>query len=360
MNPGPVNVHADVRSALTFADVCHREPEVADLMRNVRAATVKIAGGDSRFTSVLLTGSGTAALEGTLSSVVAPDKRVLVLDNGNYGERIATILTAHRIDFVHLEFGWGERIDLGRVRRALEADPDITHVGMVHHETSTGMLNPLRAVGEIVSELNRSLIVDAISSLGAEELDVIDDHVDWCIGTANKCLEGFPGVSFVVARTEALEAVAGYPPRTLYLDVFRHYQAQESDAPLFTPAVQVLYALDAALSRTIEEGVVARGERYGALSAMLRKGLVARGLEIPLAEDDRACSVTNVSLPDGVRYDELHDALKQRGFTIYGVPERVGNLVRLSTMGQLAQADIERFLTMWDDAVATLQKKAAA
>jgi 2-aminoethylphosphonate-pyruvate transaminase len=355
LNPGPVNVHPAVRAAMSYPDACHREVEVADLLRNVRASATRLAGGDSRFTSVVVTGSGTAALEATLTSVVPPGKRVLVLDNGNYGERIARVLRAHGIPSTHLEFGWGERIDLDAVRHALVTDEDLTHVGMIHHETSTGMLNPLRGVGEIAHSLGRSLIVDAISSLGAEDLSVVDDHVDWCVGTANKCVEGLPGVSFVVARRAALDAIADHPPRTLYLDLHRHHLAQEDDAPLFTPAVQVLYALDVALSMALEEGVAARGARYESLAGILRDGMAERGLGIALEPRDRARSVTNVTLPDGVTYEELHDALKRRGYTIYGVPQRVGEYVRLSTMGQLRESDLRHFLEAFDESLLELR-----
>lgn len=230
LNPGPVLVHEQVRQALTYPDVCHREPEVADLMTRARWKATRVCGGGDTFTSVLLAGSGTAALEVTLSSIVPADSRMLILDNGNYGERLHRIAAVHGIDHERMEFGWTTPVGVAAVNRVRAADPAITHVAMVHHETSTGMLNPIREVRAVVARHWRSLAVDAISSLGAEELDVRADHVDWCVSTANKCLEGLPGVSLVCARRAALDAIADVPARSFYLDLHSHHVAERAPA----------------------------------------------------------------------------------------------------------------------------------
>lgn len=353
LNPGPVNVHPHVREALAYPDVCHREPDSIRLLTEVRAKATAVAGGDGEYTSVLLSGSGTAALEAAFSSVVPAQGRILILDNGNYGERLFKIVSVHGIDTVRLEFGWTNAIDVGQVDRALAADPSITHVGLVHHETSTGMLNPLRAVGEVVASHGRSLIVDAISSLGAEELDMRRDHIDWCVGTANKCLEGLPGVSFVCAPRHRLEELAGIPTRTFYLDLYGHYVAQEKrHAPLFTPAMQVLYAFDAALDLMIEEGVAARSARYARLAARIREAMAARGLEFLLPSEHWSTSVTNLHVPQGLTYAQLHDGLKERGFVVYGVQEQLGEVFRVANMGQVDDTEIDGFLAAFDDVLA--------
>ncbi|MFI9645598.1 2-aminoethylphosphonate aminotransferase [Streptomyces sp. NPDC052040] len=349
LNPGPVNVHERVRAAMTYPDVCHREPEAAALMRRTRAKATAVCGGDETYTSVLLAGSGTAALEAAVSSVVPRDGKILVLDNGNYGERIHRIVTVHGIPEHHLEFGWMNPMDPAAVDAVLAADPEITHVGMVHHETSTGMLNPLREIGAVVARHGRSLLVDGISSVGAEEFDMAADHVDWLVGTANKCLEGLPGVSFVCARRDRLEALADVPTRTFYLDLHGHYIAQDKvGAPLFTPAVQVMYAFEEALDLMLAEGVDSRITRYSEFARRLRAGFAERGLAFLLPEEHMSTSVTNVHVPDGVRYADLHDALKDEGFVIYGVQERVGNVFRVANMGQLAAEVPDVFLAALD------------
>lgn len=346
LNPGPVNVDPRVREVLIYPDVCHREPEVTALLAAVRDKATRICGGGEQHTSVVLTGSGTAALEAALTTAVPPGGRVLVLDNGHYGQRLAQIVDVYGIECRQLRFGWAATIDLAALDATLTADSGISHVAMVHHETSTGMLNPVRAAGEIVARHGRELVVDAISSVGAEDLDVVRDRVGWCVGTANKALEGLPGVSFVVARRDAFEALAELRPRSFSLDLHRQYLAQHHDrAPAFTPAVQILYAFDRALDLALAEGVAARMTRYANLAQQLRAGLAVRGFTFLLGEEHRSHSITAVRLPPGLCYDELHDRLKRAGFVIYAAQgELAGRYFRLANMGQLTPADIASFL----------------
>lgn len=350
LNPGPVNVDPRVREALAYPDVCHREPEVTALLEAVRDKATRVCGGDTRHTGVVLTGSGTAALEAALTSAVPSDGQVLVLDNGHYGQRLAQIVEVHGIACQQLRFGWAVPTDLAALDTALAADPGISHVAMVHHETSTGMLNPVRAVGEIVARHGRELMVDAISSVGAEDLDVVRDRIGWCVGTANKALEGLPGVSFVVAPRDAFAALADLRPRSFSLDLHRQYLAQHRDrAPAFTPAVQILYAFDRALDLTLVEGVAARTARYAGLAQQLRAGLADRGFTFLLGAEHRSNSITTVRLPAGLGYDELHDRLKRAGFVIYAAQgELAGQFFRLANMGQLTPADIASFLQNLD------------
>ncbi|WP_217254040.1 alanine--glyoxylate aminotransferase family protein [Streptomyces sp. AC602_WCS936] len=355
LNPGPVNVHDDVRAAMASPDQCHREPEAAALIRRVREKATRIAGGDERHTSVLLAGSGTAALEAAFSSIVPADGRILILDNGNYGERLWRIVDVHGIPHVRMEFGWCDPIDVAAVDKALADDPSITHVGLVHHETSTGRLNPLREIGEVVARHGRQLAVDAISSLGSEELDLVADHIDWCVGTANKCLEGLPGVSFVTASRARLDALESVAPNTFYLDLYGHYISQDrKNAPLFTPALQVMTALEEALDRSLAEGVKVRGERYTALAERIRAGLAERGVRFLLPADQRANSVTNVYVPDGMTYEQLHDGLKAEGYVVYSTQEQLAGVFRVANMGQLSPAAIDGFLAAFDRVVAEL------
>ncbi len=247
MNPGPVMTDARVRSALAGPDLCHREPEFSDLLTRVRHKTTLAAGGDTRHTSVILTGSGTSAVEAAISSAVPADGGLLVIDNGHYGERFQHIADAHGIRTRRLELGWGTPVDPSAVGAALAADPGLTHVGLVHHETSSGMLNDVAALTRIAHEHGRELILDAVSSIGAERLSLAEDGVDWLAGSANKCLEGAPGLAFVSASRTAFERLAAAPRRSFYLDLHRHYTAQEkAAAPAFTPGIPAYYAFEAA------------------------------------------------------------------------------------------------------------------
>ncbi|WP_405949700.1 aminotransferase class V-fold PLP-dependent enzyme [Streptomyces prunicolor] len=351
MNPGPVVLDERVRAALAGPDLCHREPEFVDLLARIRHKTTLVAGGGDAHTSVLLTGSGTSAVEAAISSAVPPDGGLLVVDNGHYGERFEHIAAAYGIRTHWLELGWATPVDLARVERALAADPGLTHVGMVQHETSTGMLNDVAAVARIAHKLGREVIVDAVSSVGAERISLAREEVDWLCGSANKCIEGAPGLAFVSAARTAFERLADRPNRTYYLDLHRHYTAQEkSGLPAFTPGIPACYAFEVALDLALTEGRQARHARYAALAGRLRAGLEALGLELLLPPDRRAVGLTALRLPAGTGYEELHRGLRAAGFVIYRAQERLSaDYWRLSTMGRITAADIDRFLAALAD-----------
>jgi len=305
---------------------------------------------------VIFTGSGTAALEAALSSVVPADGKMLILDNGHYGERLAKIAAVHRVPHRVIRYGWPVPFDLSGIEDVLRGDSSVTHVGMVHHETSTGMLNPLREVGRLAALYGKSLMVDAISSVGGETLDVRADHVDWCVGTANKCIEGLPGLSFVCAPRARLDALAAVPPRTFYLSLCHQYVAtDQSKAPPFTPAVQTFLAFEAALDLMLAEGPEARHGRYLALAAQLRKGLADLNFRFLLPPEQRSSTLTAIYLPDGVSYSELHDRLKSHGFVIYAAQDCLKQRVfRLANMGQITSDDIALFLDVLQRTLADL------
>jgi 2-aminoethylphosphonate-pyruvate transaminase len=346
MNPGPVVADERVRAALGGPDLCHREPEFTELMNRVRDRVTRICGGGGEHTSLILTGSGTAAVEAALTSVVPADGALLTLDNGHYGRRMHDIAVTHGLRSHRLDFGWAVPLDLDAVDRALAADPALSHVAVVHHETSTGMLNDIAAVTRVAHRHGREVVVDAVSSVGAEDIDLVRDGIDWLAGSANKCLEGMPGLAFVTGRRAAFTALAGHPRRSYYLDLARHFAAQETSlAPAFTPAVPTFYAFDTALELALREGVLARRDRYRALVRILREGLERLGFALLLPPEHRAVGLTVVRLPPGVSYDELHDPLKAAGYVVYAAqgPLAEGHF-RLSTLGALTAEDITGFL----------------
>jgi 2-aminoethylphosphonate-pyruvate transaminase len=346
MNPGPVLLDERVRKAMAQPDICHREPEFAELMTRVSAKVTEVCRGGAGYASVVFTGSGTAALEATLSSIVPDDGKMLVLDNGHYGERLAKILAVHRIPHSVSRFGWSVPFDLSAIAARLRSDPSLTHIGMVHHETSTGMLNPVAEVGRIAAQHGKSLMVDAISSVGGEILDLEADRVDWCVGTANKCIEGVPGLSFVCAPRARLDALEAVPPRTFYLNLYNQYVATDRfQAPPFTPAVQAFYAFDVALDLTLAEGVEARNARYCALATQLRDGLADLNFRFLLPPEHRSCTLTAIYLPEGVSYSDLHGQLKSKGFVIYAAQDSLKQRVfRIANMGQITSSDMAAFL----------------
>src|SRR2546427_3406767 len=283
LNPGPANTTATVRGALVMPDLCHREPEYFDMMRRCRAEVTRLAGCGTDWTTVLFTGSGTAAVEATICSAVPADRALLVVDNGVYGDRMLKIARAHGIPAHTVRSDIFTPVRPDEVEAALAAHPDVSHVALVHHETTTGLLNPVAEVARVVQRRGRRVIVDAMSSLFGEPLDVCQEPLDFVTASANKCLQGVPGVSFVLARRSALEALRGRAPRSVYLDLHSHFATQEQDSTPFTPAVQVLHAMEQALAELAQEGLSRRGGRLPREGPRLRGGVRPPGPPIPLA-----------------------------------------------------------------------------
>lgn len=348
LNPGPVNLSERVRQALLRPDLCHREPEFSDLQSGIRRKLLEVYGlSPGGWTAVLLTGSGTAAVEAMVSSLVPENGKLLVIENGVYGERISKIAEIYRMNHTRLSYLWGAAIEPAILERKLDEMPDITHVAVIHHETTTGRLNALGEIGRICKGRRVSLMVDGVSSFGAEALEFEEWGIDACAATANKCLHGVPGVSFVILRRDALS-----PERTarrnLYLDVASYSRMQDQGGTPFTQSVQTFYALDEALNEFRNEGGwPSRHRRYRDLSGFVREGLIRFGVK-PLLPAGASSVVLNAfCLPQGVSYAELHDRLKESGFVIYaGQGDLAKTLFRVSTMGAICRGDMERFLSV--------------
>jgi 2-aminoethylphosphonate-pyruvate transaminase len=343
--PGPVNVSPRVTAALARGDLCHREPEFNRLLGSIREKLVTAFAPGADYCAIPLTGSGTLALEAAVTSSVSPGRKLLVVSNGVYGERILDMARAHAIETVALASAWTSPPDLDRVAEALAADPAIEVVAVVYHETTTGLRNPLEAIGRIVRRARRVLLVDAISALAGEVAELDAWGVDLCVGVANKCIQGLPGAGFVLARRSELARMTGLPPRSVYMHLPAHYAAHERGSVPFTAAVQVFYAFDEALSELLEESVAARIARYAAAAQQLRRGFARLGLRAIVPETLRSNSITTLALPAGVAYPSLHDRLKADGFVIYeGQGQLSREVFRVANMGALTREDFARFL----------------
>jgi 2-aminoethylphosphonate-pyruvate transaminase len=280
---------------------------------------------------------------------------VLVVNNGVYGERMLRICAAHGIPAVPLSYDNTTPVAPADVRDALRRHPEISHVALIHHETTTGLLNPVGAVAGVAAAAGRRVIVDAMSSLFGEPLDVGHDAVDIVAASANKCLGGIPGISFVLARRTALEALRGMPPRSVYLDLVNHWLTQEQDNTPFTPAVQVLHAMRQALIELEAEGVSARIARYAANARVLRDGMASLGFEVLVPDGARSAILTTFRLLPGLRYEPLHDAMKRRGYIVYaGQGEIRTYAFRVSNMGTLAPGDMQEVVAAFASSLAEL------
>ena len=349
MNPGPVTLTERVRNSLLQTDLCHRESEFFDLQDEARSRLVKLYDLDpAQWSAVLMTGSGTAAVESMIAALVPENGKLLIIENGVYGERISQIAKQYGIAHGIVKHEWMQAPDLSRIATALDDDKAITHVAVIHHETTTGRLNDLKALAEVCRARGVKMLVDAVSSFGAEEIDFAEGTIAAVAATANKCLHGVPGAAFVIVRRDALAVAAS---RTYYLGLVRLASLQDQRNTPFTPSVHAYYALVEALRELDDEGGwKARHARYAALAEQARAGLAERGILSVLPASECSVVLRSYRLPDGVSYERLHDALKARGFVIYaGQGGLSKELFRISTMGAIHAADIERLLSSFDE-----------
>ena len=354
MNPGPVLTSARVKSALVHHDVCHRDEDYSVVARRVKRKLRRVCGGGSEHDIVMLSGSGTAAMEATISSCVPRDGKLLVISNGAFGERFAEIAAVHDIAFRHLRYEWGELVDPQAVAAALAEDPALGAVVMCHHETSVGILNPIAAVGAICRQFDRIFFVDAVSSLGGEDLDVRRDNIDVVISSANKCLHAISGVSFACVNKRVWTRIEGIKPRGYYLDLSRYHRL---GIP-FTPAVSNFFALDAALDELLREGVAGRVRRYAQLNALLREGLERIGLRRMTETGHESHTITTVAVPSVVPFKELYRALKERGFIVYGCKAHLEDrYFQIANMGELSEAMIRGFLDTLQQVLQQLRRR---
>ncbi|WP_338639753.1 2-aminoethylphosphonate aminotransferase [Burkholderia pyrrocinia] len=343
LNPGPVTLTERVRRSLLQPDLCHRESEFFDLQDEARARLVAAYELDpAEWAAVLMTGSGTAAVESMIAALVPQDGKLLVIENGVYGERIAQIATQYGIAHDVLKHEWMQAPDLAQIAARLDAG-GYSHVAVIHHETTTGRLNDLGAIADVCRARGVKLLVDGVSSFGAEAIDFAGGDIDAVAATANKCLHGVPGAAFVIVRRSALAKAAS---RTYYLDLGRLAKLQDQRNTPFTPSVHAYYALVEALREFDEAGGWrARHAHYKALADQAQAGLAARGMPLVLPEGASSVVLRAYRLPQGVTYETLHDGLKARGFVIYaGQGGLSKELFRISTMGAIGAADVDRLL----------------
>ena len=356
-NPGPVLTSPRVKSALVHHDVCHRDSDYSVVLRRLQHKLRKVCKVGAEHDIVLLSGSGTASMEAAMSTCIAPSGKLLVISNGAFGERFVEIAQVHDIQTTHLRYDWGQLVDPADVRQALTDDPGIEAVVMCHHETSVGILNPVREVGSICRQHSALFFVDAVSSLGGENVDVRRDQIDVLISSANKCLHAISGVSFVCVAGHVWDRIADHKPRAYYLDLRRYKRISDSNSQTpFTPAVSNFFALDAALDELLQEGVHARIRRYRTTNRRIRQALLRLGMQPFTATGHESHSIVTIGVPPYIAFSELYEQMKRRGYIIYGCKEQLKDrFFQIANMGDLSEEMVQGFL----DTLEQVLKRAA-
>jgi 2-aminoethylphosphonate-pyruvate transaminase len=346
LNPGPANTTTTVKRAMTKPDICPREKEFGMVLLRVRDGLTRVVHAGNAFTTVLIGGSGTAAVEAAIASSVPLDGRLLILDNGAYGARIAQIASAYGIAHDVLSFGVGGYPDLERIEKQLAATR-YSQLAVIHHETSTGVLNPVAEIAGLCRETGTEVIVDAMSSYAGIPIDIEQLGADFLLASSNKCIQGMAGIGFAICRRARLDAMRPIPGRSFYLSLAGNHRFLETQGQMqFTPPVQILYALEQALAEYFAEGGEARYRRYVSNWETLHGGMTALGFRGLLPERILSKILTCYIEPDHPSYgfDTMHDRLYAKGFTIYPGKGADQATFRLANMGAVVPDDMRAFL----------------
>ena len=344
--PGPLTTAPTVKQAM-LRDLGSRDFAFIETVRDIRRRLLAAGGVEGAgYEAILMQGSGTFSVEAVFSSTVARDGKVLLIVNGAYGKRMAQMCKVLGITAEVLEFPEDQLPDIAKVESAL-AGGGFTDVATVHCETTTGLINPVEAIGRLAKKAGARYFVDAMSSFGAVPLDIAAAHIDYIVSSANKCIEGVPGFGFIIARREALLETEGRA-RSLSLDILAQWKGLEKDGQFrFTPPTHALLAFHQALLELDREGgVPGRAARYRANYATLVHGMRALGFTEYLPTEKQGYIITSFRYPTHPKWDfeAFYKALNERGYVIY--PGKVSNAdcFRIGNIGRIFVSDVKDLL----------------
>ena len=354
LNPGPSTTTDTVKMAQVVPDICPREREFRSIMAPMREELVKIVHGGDDYAAVLFCGSGTICIDATLNSLLDAGKKALVINNGSYSQRAVDVLDCYGLPFINLEQPIYTVPDLSAIEEALKADDGIGYVYMAHHETGSGLLNPIREVGALAHEYGAFFIADTTSSYAMIPINVYDDNVDFCMASAQKGIMGMAGLSYVIGRRNIIEESSRYPKRSYYCNLYMQYDFFERTGEMhFTPPVQTIYSARQALMEYWNEGEGKKWERHQRVMAAIHHGEEKLGLKEILDRSVQSGLVSAVKYPDDPNWDfeKVHNYCYERGFTIYpGKIEQQGTF-RLCALGAIDESDIEEFWKVFEAAI---------
>ncbi len=347
LTPGPLTTTKSVRNAMR-ADFSTWDIDYNQRVEEIRDRLVELATNSPGYTSVLMQGSGTFAVEATIGSVISPEGKLLVISNGAYGSRISQIARRLNITLHELSFPEIEAPDLEQIRNYLATDQQITHVAMVHCETTTGMLNPAAEVGKIVAESGKDYILDAMSSFGGIPLSMESFHVDYLISSANKCIQGVPGFGFVIANQNKLEQTAGFA-RSLSLDLFDQWNEMEHKGGKWrytSPTHVVCAFLQALIELEAEGGIEERHARYSESQSTLVAAMQKLGLPALLPRELHSPIITSFHYPEHPQFsfNQFYDELKKRRYVIYPGKVSQAETFRIGNIGNVYPSDMQNLV----------------
>ena len=355
LNPGPATTTDTVKMAQIVPDICPREKEFADRMAQFRKDILGVVHADpNEYTSVLFCGSGTICIDVCVNSLLPEGRKMLIVDNGAYSSRAAEVCRCYGLPHIDLKSSVYDIPDIKTIEEALEADPDIAVVYCCHHETGTGVLNPIREIGAAAHRHGAILIADTTSSLGMIPIDVKRDNIDFCMASAQKGIMAMTGLSFVIGKTAEVVKSKDYPVRSFYCNLYQQYAGFEKNGEMrFTPPVQTVYAALQGLKEYYEEGETPKYERHLRVNKAIHEGLAKLGLKEAIRPEIQSGLVVSVLYPEDPRWDfgKVHDYCYERGFTIYPGKIFTSDTFRLCSLGAIDENDIKDFFAVFTEAL---------
>lgn len=355
LNPGPATTTDTVKMAQIVPDICPREQDFARLMKDLRSDLLKVVHApEDKYTSVLFCGSGTINIDICINSLVPEGKKILVVNNGAYNTRAVEVCEMYHIPHINLQSSVYEQPDLATVEKALKDNSDVAVVYCCHHETGTGILNPIREIGALAHQYGAIFVTDTTSTLGMIPLDVVKDNIDFCMASAQKGLMAMSGLSFIIGREDIIKASKDYPTRSYYCNLYLQYEYFEKTGEMhFTPPVQTIYATIQALKEYFAEGEIAKFARHRRVYEAIHQGLSELGFQTAIDKSIESGLVVSVKYPDDPNwsFEKVHDYCYERGFTIYPGKISTTNTFRLCSLGAIDVKDIEDFFIVLKDAL---------
>jgi len=346
--PGPLNTKLSVKEAMLH-DMGSRDKEFIEIVKEIRQALLEIAGVThlDGYDTVLMQGSGTFGVEAVISTAIPSHGHLLLISNGAYGDRIRQMAEVHGIQTTTLNYKENIVPPAADVEEVLQNIQSITHLAIVHCETTTGIFNDIESIGILAKKYNKIFIVDAMSSFGAVPIDLKELDIDFLISSSNKCIEGVPGFSFVIGKVDTLERCNG-TARTVSLDLYAQWNDMKKNNQFrFTPPIQSILAFHQAIKELkAEGGIIKRAERYQQNYSRLIEGTEALGLKTYLNIKDQGYIITSFLFPDHPNFDftVFYEKLHEYGQVIYQGKLSDTNCFRIGNIGQLYLADINKLL----------------
>ena len=355
LNPGPATTTDTVKMAQIVPDICPREKEFAEKMAQFRKDILGVVHADPQeYTSVLFCGSGTICIDVCVNSLLPEGKKMLIVDNGAYSSRAAEVCRCYGLPHIDLKSSVYDIPDLKAVEDTLEANPDIAVVYCCHHETGTGVLNPIREIGAAAHRHGAIMVADTTSSLGMIPIDVERDNIDFCMASAQKGIMAMTGLSFVIGRTTEVIKSKDYPVRSFYCNLYQQYAGFEKNGEMrFTPPVQTVYAALQGLKEYYVEGESPKYERHLRVNRAIHEGLRKLGLKEAIRPEIQSGLVVSVLYPEDPDWDfgKVHDFCYERGFTIYPGKISTSDTFRLCSLGAIDEDDIKDFFVVFTEAL---------